>query len=116
MNSNNSNNYVRSYKVPFKALNPLNQFYHDKFLHLKRQADFRSNRGLSHCYRRILMALSKYPLPILKPEQALTLDGCGDMVAKRFSHFMEERSSTFLAEQSDLLHERKRLSRFATKK
>ena len=53
-----------------KSLNPLNQYYSDKFTKLKRDADMRGLKNQAFCYKRVLNALAKYPMPVLCVEQA----------------------------------------------
>ena len=48
-----------------KALNPLNQYYSDKFFKLKRDADMRGMKNQAFCYKRVINALAKYPMPVL---------------------------------------------------
>ena len=48
-----------------KAANPLNQYYVEQFIKLKKDADFKNLRNQSFCYKRVLLALAKYPMPIL---------------------------------------------------
>ena len=48
-----------------RALNQLNQYYSDKFFKLKRDADMRGMKNQAFCYKRVINALSKYPMPIL---------------------------------------------------
>ena len=48
-----------------KAANPLNQYYADLFVKLKKDTDLKNLRNQSFCYKRVIYALSKYPLPIL---------------------------------------------------
>jgi len=67
-----------------KALNPLNQFYSERFAKLKKDADAKGLQNQSFCYKRVILALSKYPMPILCVEQAQFLEGVGDTVAQRF--------------------------------
>ena len=64
-----------------KALNPLNQYYSDKFFKLKRDADMRGMKNQAFCYKRVINALAKYPMPVLCVEQAQFLEGVGDTVA-----------------------------------
>ncbi len=68
-----------------RSLNPLNQYYGDKFFKLKRDADMRGMKNQAFCYKRVINALSKYPMPVLCVEQAQFLEGVGDTVAQRFS-------------------------------
>jgi len=53
-----------------RAMNPLNQYYIDKFLKLKKDADSKGMRNQAFCYKRVLAALGKYPMPILCVDQA----------------------------------------------
>jgi len=66
--------------VAQRSLNPLNQYFTEKFLKLKKDADLKGMRNQAFCYKRVLAALSKYPLPILCCEQAQYLEGVGDTV------------------------------------
>ena len=72
---------IKSGPVNNRALNPLNQYYSDKFIKLKRDADMRGMKNQAFCYKRVIGALSKYPMPILCVEQAQFLEGVGDTVA-----------------------------------
>jgi hypothetical protein len=63
-----------------KSINPLNQFFTEKFIKLKKDSDLKGMRNQAFCYKRVLAALSKYPLPILCVEQAQYLEGVGDTV------------------------------------
>ena len=47
------------------------------------------------CYKRVINALSKYPMPIMCVEQAQFLEGVGDTVAQRFSQMITEREKEF---------------------
>jgi hypothetical protein len=51
-----------------RPLNPLNDYYFQAFMKLKRDADLKNMRNQSFCYKRVLCALSKYPMPILCQE------------------------------------------------
>ena len=52
-------------------------------------------KNQSFCYKRVITALSKYPMPILCVEQAQFLEGVGDTVAQRFSQMIAEREKEF---------------------
>ena len=55
-------------------------------------------RGLKNqafCYKRVLNALAKYPMPVLCVEQAQFLEGVGDTVAQRFAQMITEREKEF---------------------
>ena len=68
-----------------KANNPLNQYYVEQFIKLKNDSDFKNIRNQSYCYKRVIIALSKYPMPILCPQQTQFLEGVGDTVAIKFT-------------------------------
>ena len=78
-----------------RALNPLNQYYSDKFFKLKRDADMRGMKNQAFCYKRVINALAKYPMPVLCVEQAQFLEGVGDTVAQRFAQMIGEREKEF---------------------
>ena len=78
-----------------RAVNPLNQYYSDKFVKIKKDADAKGMKNQSFCYKRVISALSKYPMPILCVEQAQFLEGVGDTVAQRFSQMITEREKEF---------------------
>ena len=52
-------------------------------------------KNQAFCYKRVIAALSKYPMPILCVEQAQFLEGVGDTVAQRFSQMIAEREKEF---------------------
>ena len=52
-------------------------------------------KNLSFCYKKVVAALAKYPMPILCVEQAQFLEGVGDTVAQRFSQMISEREKEF---------------------
>ena len=64
-----------------KAFNPLNQYFSDRFAKLQKDASSKNMKNLSYCYKKVIAALSKYPMPILCVEQAQFLEGVGDTVA-----------------------------------
>jgi hypothetical protein len=74
-----------------KALNPLNQYFTDKFVKLKKDADMRGMKNQAFCYKRVINALGKYPMPVLCVEQAQFLEGVGDTVAQRFAQIIGDR-------------------------
>jgi len=51
--------------VAQRSLNPLNQYFTDKFLKIKKDADLKGMQNQSFSYKRVLAALAKYPMPIL---------------------------------------------------
>jgi len=67
----------------------------DAFKALKKDADSRGMKNMSMCYKRVIMALGKYPMPILCAEQAKTLEGVGDQVAMKFQDLITEREKQF---------------------
>lgn len=78
-----------------RALNSLNQYYSEKFMKLKRDADMRGMKNQAFCYKRVINALAKYPMPVLCLEQAQFLEGVGDTVAQRFAQMIAEREKEF---------------------
>eukprot|EP00347_Sterkiella_histriomuscorum_P011553 403372017 len=83
------------YKTPKTAANQLNQYYLDAFIKLKKDCDMRGNSNFSLTYKRIIGALSKYPMPILCAQQTLLLEGVGDILGKRFSELIDARHKEF---------------------
>jgi crossover junction endonuclease MUS81 len=61
---------------------PHNKFLMEKFMILKRSADSRHLDNQSSCYRKIIISISKYPMPIDSMEQALMLEGVGQKMAQ----------------------------------
>ena len=78
-----------------KASNPLNQYYVDQFIKLKKDADFKNLRNQSFCYKRVLLALAKYPMPILCGQQCQFLEGVGDTVAHKFVQMIQDREKEY---------------------
>ena len=78
-----------------RALNPLNQYYSNMFQKIKRDADMRGLKNQAFCYKRVLNALSKYPMPVLCLEQAQFLEGVGDTVAIKFQEMIDAREKEF---------------------
>lgn len=62
---------------------------------IKKDADTKGMKNQSFCYKRVICALAKYPMPILCVEQAQFLEGVGDTVAQRFSQMIAEREKEF---------------------
>ncbi len=58
-------NRMKYMKVVKQAANKLNQYYLERFIKLKKDADLRNVSCMSMSYKRVILALSKYPLPIL---------------------------------------------------
>lgn len=84
-----------AYKPNTKALNPLNQYYLDKFKLLKKDADQRGMKNQSSCHKKVVEALQKYPMPVLCREQAQQLQGIGDMLVNVFCDEMARREEDF---------------------
>ena len=82
-------------KVPQKSLNQLNQYYMERFIKLKRDADMRSLQNISQSYKRVINALSKYPMPIFSAQQAKFLEGVGDVIATKFDEMIEARQKEY---------------------
>lgn len=82
-------------KVPQKSANPLNQYYMERFTKLKRDADMRSLQNISQSYKRVINALSKYPMPIFSAQQAKFLEGVGDVIATKFDEMIEARQKEY---------------------
>ena len=55
----------------------------------------RGMKNQAFCYKRVINALSKYPMPVLCVEQAQFLEGVGDTVAQRFAQMIQEREKEF---------------------
>ena len=90
-----TNNHAKYAKVPHKSANPLNQFYMERFTKLKRDADMRSLQNISQSYKRVIGALSKYPMPIFSAQQAKFLEGVGDVIATKFDEMIEARQKEY---------------------
>lgn len=58
-------NRMKYMKIPKQAANKLNQYYLERFTKLKKDADLRNVGHMSMSYKRVIGALSKYPLPVL---------------------------------------------------
>ena len=86
----------------------------DKFFAEYKKATAKQNNHLSQVYKRILAALSKYPLPIWNSNQANSLEGVGDNTAKMFHQFIEERGKEFeiAQESSGVSNEENKYSEF----
>ena len=93
--SGGANRNFKNFKMPKSAANQLNQYYLEKFTKMKRDADLRNMQNLSMSYKRVLGALSKYPLPIICGQQTLQLEGVGDMLASKFGEMIQEREKEF---------------------
>ena len=78
-----------------KAVNPLNQYYIEQFIKLKKDADFKNLRNQSFCYKRVVIALSKYPMPLLCAQQCQYLEGVGDIVAHKFTQMIQDREKEY---------------------
>ena len=83
------------YKIAKQAANQLNQYYLEAFTKLKKDCDLRQISNLSLSYKRIISALSKYPLPILCGEQTLQLEGVGNVLATRFNDMIQARKKQY---------------------
>lgn len=85
--------YRRNIQKIEKAAHPCNQFLLEKFVAFKRVADVQKQENLSGCYRKIIMSLQKYPIPIICFKQACTLEGVGEKMAKVIKQMVDLRYS-----------------------
>ncbi|CAI2387101.1 unnamed protein product [Moneuplotes crassus] len=101
-NQNQGRSFKKYTPCPKRALNNSNQYFMDEFLALYKKVNKSGGySNMSSCYKRVCLALSKYPFPIVKSAQCKHLEGVGDKMQDMFHKFIKRRESKYLEKQRE---------------